>query len=82
MGTTSTHSLLTQDAITPPPNRGCLWYHDEIPDHFFRGRVSVRWIPAHLPRAKGIKIGQDWAWYEADIVAGFESQRGAARNGS
>ena len=82
MGATKKYSLLTQDAITPPPNRGRLWYDDEIPEQFFRGRVSVRWVRAHFPRTKGIKIGRDWAWYEADIVAWFEAQRGAARSGS
>ena len=79
MGVDRKYSLLTQDALTPPPNRGRLWYDDEIPEQFFRGRVSVRWVRAHLPRAKGIKIGRDWAWYESDIIAWFESQRGAAR---
>lgn len=66
-------------AVTPPPNRGRLWYDDEISTQFFRDRVTVRWIREHLPRGKGLKIGRDWAWYEADIVAWIEAQRGAGR---
>jgi hypothetical protein len=61
MATNGKYSLLTQEITTSPPDRGRLWYDDEIPDQFFRGRVSVRWVRTHLPRGKGIKIGRDWA---------------------
>jgi hypothetical protein len=62
-----------------PPNRGHLWYDDEISERFFRGRVSTRWVREHLPRGKGLKIGRDWAWYELDILEWMEAQRGAGR---
>src|SRR5690242_4468509 len=58
-----------RDPRTPPPDRGRLWYDDEIPTQFFGGRVSRRWVRAHLPRGKGLKIGRGWAWYEADVLA-------------
>lgn len=43
--------------------------------------MTVRWIREHLPRSKGLKIGRSWVWYEADIVAWIEAQRGARRAG-
>ena len=64
-----------------PPKRGRLWYDDEISMPFFHGRVSVRWVREHLPRSRGLKIGRQWAWYEADILEWIESQRGARRAG-
>jgi hypothetical protein len=67
------------DPITPPADLGRLWYDDEIPAQFFGGRVTVRWVREHLPRAKGLKIGRGWAWYEADIVEWITSRRGITR---
>ncbi len=67
------------DAVTPPADLGRLWYDDEIPGQFFRGRVTVRWIREHLPREKGLKIGRGWAWYENDIVEWIASRRGITR---
>ena len=67
------------DASVPPPDLGRLWYDDEIPQHFFGGRVSVRWVREHLPRAKGLKIGRGWAWYERDVTEWIASRRGAGR---
>jgi hypothetical protein len=46
------------DPITPPADPGRLWYDDEISAQFFGGRVTVRWVREHLPRAKGLKIGR------------------------
>ena len=68
-----------QHPSPPPPNRGRLWYDDEISERFFQGRVSVRWTREHLPRSRGLKIGRQWAWYETDILEWIESQRGARR---
>lgn len=65
--------------LAPPPHRGRLWYDDEISEQFFRGRVTVRWIREHLPHAKGIKIGREWAWYEADINEWIDARRGTRR---
>ena len=67
------------DASVPPLDLGRLWYDDEIPQHFFSGRVSVRWVREHLPRAKGLKIGRGWAWYERDVTEWIASRRGARR---
>lgn len=67
------------DALTPPADLGRLWYDDEIPEQFFHGRVTVRWVRAHLPRPKGLKIGRGWAWYEADIAEWIASRRGGRR---
>lgn len=68
--------------LTPPPNRGQLWYDFQIPDQFLGGLPGignkVRWIRAHLPRATRVKIGQVSAWYESDIVAYLEQERGRA----
>jgi hypothetical protein len=69
----------TRDPITSPADLGRLWYDDEIPAQFFAGRVSVRWVREHLPRAKGLKIGRGWAWYEADIAEWIASRRGVTR---
>lgn len=69
------------DASITPPNRGRLWYDDEISGQFFQGRVTVRWIREHLPRSKGLKIGREWAWYEVDIHEWIEAQRGARKAG-
>ena len=69
----------TSDPITPPADLGRLWYDDEIPTQFFGGRVTVRWVREHLPRAKGLKIGRGWAWYETDIVEWITSRRGVTR---
>jgi hypothetical protein len=78
---TSKADTLSQTPLTAASDRGRLWYVDEIPDHFFRGRVTVRWVREHLPRARGLKIGRDWAWYESDILEWLEGQRGARRAG-
>jgi hypothetical protein len=67
------------DPLAPTADLGRLWYDDEIPAQFFAGRVSVRWVREHLPRAKGLKIGRGWAWYEADIVEWITSRRGVTR---
>ena len=67
------------DAVRPPADLGRLWYDDEIPVQFFRGRVTVRWVREHLPREKGLKIGRGWAWYENDIVEWIASRRGITR---
>ncbi len=80
MSMRSKFNLLDAGDLTVPLfERGLLWYDDQIPDQFFRGRVTVRWVRAHLPRNKGLKIGRGWAWYEADILAWLEAQRGAGR---
>jgi hypothetical protein len=66
--------------LAPPPSRGRLWYDHEIPDQFFNGLPGIgsklRWVREHLPRATRIKIGRMSAWYEADIVAYLEQERG------
>jgi hypothetical protein len=68
--------------ITPPPARGRLWYDHEIPEQFFNGLPGitnkVRWVREHMPRAARIKIGRWSAWYEADILAYLEQERGRA----
>jgi hypothetical protein len=70
--------------LAPPPARGRLWYDHEIPDQFFNGLPGignkVRWVREHLPRATRIKIGRMSAWYEADIVAYLEQERGRVRS--
>jgi predicted DNA-binding transcriptional regulator AlpA len=38
----------------------------------------VRWVREHLPRQPRIKIGQESAWYEADVLAFMDRQRDAA----
>ncbi|MFL5560857.1 MAG: hypothetical protein ACJ79K_05200 [Gemmatimonadaceae bacterium] len=43
--------------------------------------MSIRWVREHLPRNKGLKIGRAWAWYETDILAWIDAQRGARRAG-
>lgn len=67
----------------PPPARGRLWYDFEIPDQFYNGLPKigqkVRWVRSHLPQASRIKIGQSSAWYEADILAHLEAERGQSR---
>lgn len=64
-----------------PTERGRLWYDFEIPDRFLAGlpRITdkVRWVRAHFPRAKRVKIGRDSAWYEADIREHMARQAGA-----
>jgi hypothetical protein len=64
----------------PPPNRGRLWYDFEIPDQFFNGLPSigrkVRWVREHLPRETRVQVGRMSAWYEADVVAYLERERG------
>jgi predicted DNA-binding transcriptional regulator AlpA len=75
------NTIEQESVTTSPPNRGRLWYDDEIPEQFFRGRVTVRWVREHLPRRRGLKIGRDWAWYEADILEWMEAQRGAPKVG-
>lgn len=65
------------DALVPPAGLGRLWYDDEIPLQCFGGRVTTCWVREHFPRAKGLKIGRGWAWYEADIAAWMASRRGA-----
>ena len=64
----------------PPPNRGMLWYDHQIPDQFFGGLpgigLKVRWVREHLPRATRIKVGQQSAWYELDILDFIEKERG------
>jgi hypothetical protein len=67
------------DVSVPPQDLGRLWYDDEIPRHFFSGRVSVRWVREHLPRGKGLKIGRGWAWYERDVTEWIASRRGAGK---
>ena len=67
------------DPLLPLADLGRLWYDDEIAAHFFRDRVTVRWVREHLPRATGLKIGRQWAWYEADIVTWITSRRGVPR---
>lgn len=62
-----------------PPDRGRLWYDIEIPDQFLGGLPGivkkVRWVRQHLPRATGIRIGRQTAWYETDIRAWLEDRR-------
>ena len=72
---------LVQDADVAlrPPDRGQLWYDDQIAAQFLGGLPGignkVRWIRQHLPKALGIKIGRHTAWYETDIRAWLEEQR-------
>jgi hypothetical protein len=70
---------ITNPRLILPSKRGRLWYDDEISMPFFHARVSVRWVREHLPRSRGLKIGRQWARYEADILEWIESQRGARR---
>ena len=89
--TSRRNSRATHRKLDPPPPRidspphladlGRLWYDDEIAAHFFRDRVTVRWVREHLPRATGLKIGRQWAWYETDIVTWITSRRGVPRAG-
>jgi hypothetical protein len=66
----------------PPPSRGRLWYDHEIPAQFFNGlpgiEHKIRWVRSHLPRASRIKIGRWSAWYQTDIEAYLEQERGRA----
>ena len=68
--------------LAPPPSRGRLWYDFEIPDQFFGGLPSIRnklrWVREHLPRASRITIGRSSAWYESDVIAYLEQERGRA----
>lgn len=66
--------------IAPPPNRGVLWYDFQIPERFFGGLPTignkVRWVREHLPRESRVKIGGTSAWYEQDVLAYIERERG------
>lgn len=66
--------------LAPPPNRGILWYDHQIADRFFGGLPKIgnktRWVREHLPRSTRIKVGQQSAWYELDILAYLETERG------
>jgi len=68
MGANREYSSLTRDALTPPPNRGGVWYDGEIPEQFFRGRVSVRTPAAHQRHQDRSRL----AWSESDSLAWFE----------
>ena len=56
---------------TPPPDRGQLFYDDEIPDAFFKGlpgiKEKTRWVRSHLPRSKALRIGAKSAWWQRDV---------------
>jgi hypothetical protein len=71
----------TSTVNAPPVERGRLVYDFEIPELYFGGLPKitdkVRWVRAHLPREKCIKVGRDSAWYEADIEDHIRSLRGA-----
>ena len=62
-----------------PPDRGPLWYDNQIADRFLGGLPGitdkVRWVRVHLPKGMGIKIGRQTAWFETDIVAWLEDCR-------
>lgn len=66
--------------LSPPPNRGPLWYDYQIPDRFLSGLPKigdkVRWVRNHLPRDSRVKIGGTSAWYEQDILEYLERERG------
>lgn len=63
-----------------PPDRGQLWYDDEIPNQFLKGLPGIKnpvgWVRRNFPKSKRIKIGQRSAWYESDIRAHLDSLRG------
>ena len=55
----------------PPPDRGQLFYDDEIADAFFKGLPGIGdkagWVRRHFPKSKAIKIGKRSAYWERDI---------------
>lgn len=61
----------------PPPDRGQLFYDNEIADAFFKGLPGIKdktgWVRRHLPRSKRLKIGASSAWYEREINEWIES---------
>jgi hypothetical protein len=63
-----------------PPDRGQLWFDDEIPKQFLKDLPGIKhkpeWVRRNFPKDKRIKIGQRSAWYESDIRAHLDSLRG------
>lgn len=71
------------DIALRPPDRGRLWYDNQIAEEFLGGLPGIanklRWIRQHLPRGARLKIGRQAAWYETDIRAWLEAQRSGER---
>jgi hypothetical protein len=67
------------ELVTPPAPapRGRLLFVEDVRTEIFRGRKSAWWVRHNLAPDKKLKIGRDCAWYEHDVYAWLESQRGA-----
>ena len=74
--------VTSADVALRPPDRGRLWYDDQIADQFLGGLPGIankqRWVREHLPRAGRLRIGRHSAWYENDILAWLDGRRQSA----
>ena len=54
-----------------PPDRGQLYYDDEIAAAFFKDLPGIDdktgWVRRHLPKSNRIRIGKKSAWWQRDI---------------
>jgi hypothetical protein len=67
------------ELVAPPAAapRGRLLFVEDVCAEVFRGRKSAWWVRHNLAPEKKLKIGRDCAWYEQDVYAWLETQKGA-----